>query len=85
MQKADRTPVSGLDLVEHAYFTRVTSDGFILREGRLFDLVSGAHFSEKLAEVREELADAFVMGLASLGPRTPRRTGARPRQAGPRD
>jgi HEAT repeat protein len=46
-QKTDRRPVTGLDLIEYAYLTRITSDEFVIRESRLFDLVSGAHFSEK--------------------------------------
>lgn len=44
---ADRAPVSGLDLVEYAYLARTTSDDFEIRESRLFDLASGAHYSEK--------------------------------------
>ncbi len=46
-QKADRQPASGLDLVEYAYVSRVTSDDFAIQESRLFNLVSGLHFSEK--------------------------------------
>jgi hypothetical protein len=46
-QKADRRPIAGLDLIEYAYSSRVTSDEYIIRESRFFDLASGAHFSEK--------------------------------------
>ena len=46
-QKADRQPTTGLDLVEYAYLSRVTSDAFVIRESRLFDLASGVHYSEK--------------------------------------
>jgi HEAT repeat protein len=46
-QKADRKPIAGLDLVEYAYLSRVTSDEFVIRESRFFDLASGAHYSEK--------------------------------------
>jgi HEAT repeat protein len=46
-QKGDRRPIAGLDLVEYAYLSRVTSDEFVIRESRFFDLASGAHFSEK--------------------------------------
>lgn len=49
-QKADLEPVSGLDLVEYAYLTRTTSDRFIIRESRLFDVATGAHYSEKQIE-----------------------------------
>jgi hypothetical protein len=45
--KADRKPVSGLDLVEYAYLIRTTSDGFKIYESRFVDLVSGTHYSEK--------------------------------------
>lgn len=45
--KADRKPVSGLDLVEYAYFVRMTSDGFKLYESRFVDLATGTHYSEK--------------------------------------
>jgi hypothetical protein len=45
--KTDRKPLAGLDLVEYAYLVRTTSDEFIIRESRLFDLASGAHYSEK--------------------------------------
>jgi HEAT repeat protein len=46
-QKGDRKPVSGLDLIEYAYINRVTSDDYVIRESRFFDLASGAHLSEK--------------------------------------
>jgi hypothetical protein len=45
--KNDRQPVSGLELVEYAYFVRMTSDGFKLYESRFVDLASGTHYSEK--------------------------------------
>lgn len=46
-RKADREPVSGLDLVEYAFAVRTTADGFLIRESRLFDLAGGGHYSEK--------------------------------------
>jgi HEAT repeat protein len=46
-QKADRHPVGPFDLVEYAYLVRTTSDAFVVRESRLVDLRSGAHFSER--------------------------------------
>ncbi len=46
-QKADRRPITGLDLVEYAYVSRITSDAFVIRESRFFDLATGVHFSEK--------------------------------------
>ena len=46
-QKADRRPIAGLDLLEYAYVSRVTSDEFVIRESRFIDLASGAHYSEK--------------------------------------
>ncbi len=46
-QKADRRPIAGLDLVEYAYLSRTTSDQFVIRESRFFDLATGVHFSEK--------------------------------------
>ena len=45
--KADRKPVTGLDLVEYAYLVRKTSDGFTLYESRFVDLGTGTHYSEK--------------------------------------
>ena len=45
--KADRKPVTGLDLVEYAYLFRTTSDGFKLYESRFVDLATGTHYSEK--------------------------------------
>jgi hypothetical protein len=44
---ADRKPAQGLELVEYAYLTRVTSDGYTIRESRFLDLASGAHYGEK--------------------------------------
>lgn len=46
--KADLAPLEGLDLVEYAYQTRVTSDQFVIDESRFFDLASGTHYSEKV-------------------------------------
>jgi HEAT repeat protein len=46
-QKADRRPIAGLDLVEYAYLSRITSDEYAIRESRFFDLGSGVHYSEK--------------------------------------
>ena len=46
-KKDDRKPVSGLDLVEYAYLTRTTSDDYVIRESRFFDVTSGSHFAEK--------------------------------------
>lgn len=45
--KKDRTPVTGLTLVEYAFSSRVTPDKFLVRESRFVDLVSGGHYSEK--------------------------------------
>ena len=45
--KGDLLPVTGLDLVEYAYGTRLTSDQFVIHESRFFDLASGTHYSEK--------------------------------------
>ncbi|MGK4001405.1 HEAT repeat domain-containing protein [Sorangium sp. So ce1036] len=44
---SDRAPVEGLTLVEYAFSTRATSDGFVIRESRFLDLESGRHLSEK--------------------------------------
>jgi hypothetical protein len=65
-QKTDKTPIGGLDLVEYAYLVKVTSDEFVIRESRLFDLVSGAHYSEK------QIVPGFLT----------RRTDAKPSRAG---
>jgi hypothetical protein len=46
-QKADRTPVTGLDLVEYAYLIRRTSDNFKIYESRFVDVATGTHYSEK--------------------------------------
>lgn len=46
-QKGDLEQVSGLDLIEYAYRTQITSDQFVIYESRLFDLASGTHYSEK--------------------------------------
>lgn len=45
--KKDRRPIEGLDLVEYAFSQRTTADDFVVRESRLFDLCSGAHYTEK--------------------------------------
>lgn len=45
--KKDRKPIAGLDLLEYAFASRVTADGFVIRESRFLDLASGEHFSEK--------------------------------------
>ena len=45
--KKDRKPIEGLDLIEYAFLQRTTADDFVLRESRLFDLKTGAHFTEK--------------------------------------
>ncbi|MFT3766833.1 MAG: HEAT repeat domain-containing protein [Minicystis sp.] len=47
-QKTDLEALSGLDLIEYAYQTRVTSDQFVIYESRFLDLVSGTHYSEKV-------------------------------------
>lgn len=44
---ADRKPVEGLTLIEYAFSTRTTSDNFVVRESRFFDIESGRHVSEK--------------------------------------
>src|SRR5262249_35032352 len=46
-RKSDRTPATGLDLVEYAFSARTTSDDFLIRESRFLDLGSGVHYSEK--------------------------------------
>jgi HEAT repeat protein len=48
--KGDLLPVTGLDLVEYAYGTRVTSDQYLIYESRFLDLASGTHYSEKLIQ-----------------------------------
>lgn len=45
--KKDRRSIEGLDLVEYAFLSRQTSDDFVIRESRYFDVVSGEHFTEK--------------------------------------
>ncbi|APR82395.1 Hypothetical protein A7982_07744 [Minicystis rosea] len=47
-QKTDLEAREGLDLIEYAYQTRVTSDQFVIYESRFFDLASGTHYSEKV-------------------------------------
>ena len=46
-RKEDRQPITDLNLVEYAFVTRTTSDDFIIRESRFFDVVTGRHYSEK--------------------------------------
>jgi hypothetical protein len=46
-RKEDRKPLSGLSLLEVAFKSWTTSDEFLIRESRFFDLESGAHYSEK--------------------------------------
>lgn len=70
-QKGDLLAVSGLDLIEYAYRSWVTSDQFVINESRYFDLASGAHYSEKLiqplairsAEPKPSRAGAVLAGL----------------------
>jgi hypothetical protein len=45
--KKDRRAIEGLGLLEYAFLSRVTADGFVIRDSRFLDLVSGEHFSEK--------------------------------------
>jgi hypothetical protein len=45
--KKDRKPIAGLELVEYAFASRTTPDGFLIRESRFLDLGSGEHYSEK--------------------------------------
>ena len=45
--KKDRKPIAGLELVEYAFMSRTTSDGYVVRESRFVDLASGEHFCEK--------------------------------------
>ena len=46
-RKNDRRPVSGLELVEYAFGSRVTSDGYVVRESRFVDAATGEHYCEK--------------------------------------
>lgn len=46
-RKTDLKTVSGLDLVEYAFFAWTTSDDYVIRESRYFDVASGAHYGEK--------------------------------------
>ncbi len=46
-RKEERAPIEGLDLVEYAYLVSTTSDDFVIRESRLFDVAKGDHYSEK--------------------------------------
>ncbi len=45
--KKDRAPVTGLDLIEVAFLSRETPDGFTIRESRFVDAATGEHYSEK--------------------------------------
>jgi hypothetical protein len=45
--KKDRTDAGPLHLVEYAFLSETTVDGFVLRESRLFDSETGKHYSEK--------------------------------------
>ncbi len=45
--KKDRVPVTGLDLVEIAWWATVTPDDFRIVESRYVDLATGDHWSEK--------------------------------------
>lgn len=45
--KKDRTPASGLDLLEYAFLHEITPDDYVIRESRFIDLASGLHYSEK--------------------------------------
>jgi hypothetical protein len=65
-QKSDLAPLEGLDLVEYAYQTRVTSDQFVIYESRFLDLASGTHYGEKVIT---------PLGFRSDGPK-PSRAGA---------
>lgn len=64
--KKDRAPVQGLDLIEVAFVTRETADGFTIRESRFVDAASGGHYSEK------QILPAFLV----------KRTPAKPSHAG---
>jgi HEAT repeats/SWIM zinc finger len=46
-RKADRRPQAGLELMEYAYRVGTTADGFVIRERRLLDVPTAAHYSEK--------------------------------------
>jgi len=46
-RKEDRAAVDGLALLEYAYLSYETSDGFDVNESRFMDLASGAHYAEK--------------------------------------
>lgn len=46
-RKTDRTPITGLRLVEYSYRSQTTSDDFVIRESRFLDLNSGEHYAEK--------------------------------------
>lgn len=45
--KKDRAPIEGLELLEYAFSARTTSDDFVIRESRFFELASGEHYTEK--------------------------------------
>ncbi|MBK6687267.1 MAG: HEAT repeat domain-containing protein [Deltaproteobacteria bacterium] len=46
-RKTDRTPVTGLRLLEYSYRSETTADDFVIRESRFLDLNTGEHYSEK--------------------------------------
>ena len=45
--KKDRSPLSGLDLVQYAFLHEITPDDYVIRESRFIDLAQGVHYSEK--------------------------------------
>ncbi|HTJ41738.1 MAG TPA: HEAT repeat domain-containing protein [Kofleriaceae bacterium] len=65
-RKTDRADVERLDLVEYAYRAWETADGFVVRESRYVDLITGGHWSEK------QIVPLFMA----------RRTPAKPSRAG---
>lgn len=69
----DRQPVSDLHLVEYAFLSQVTPDGFQIRESRFVDVASGCHYSEKqilpLQLVRRTDPKPSYFGQVLLGAR----------------
>lgn len=45
--KKDRAPVAGLELVEVAFASYETADDYLIRDSRLIELTTGAHYCEK--------------------------------------
>ena len=45
--KKDRAPIADLELIEVGFLARDTADDFVIRESRLIDLATGAHYTEK--------------------------------------